>query len=93
MHRRRLGPNGPEVSAVGYGAMSFANFRGPATEAGSHAILDACLELGIEHIDTLGLHLTSLMTARRLHKRVSLLMDAVFQNLRRFLESHVKRRR
>ena len=52
MQRRKLGANGPEVGAVGYGAMSFTNFYGPATEAGSHAILDACLELGIDHIDT-----------------------------------------
>ena len=41
-----------EVAALGYGAMSFTNFYGPATEEGSHAVLDACLELGVDHIDT-----------------------------------------
>ena len=52
MKQRQLGANGPTVSAVGYGAMSFADFYGPATEEGSMAILDACVELGITHVDT-----------------------------------------
>ena len=37
---------------VGYGAMSFSNFYGPATDEGSMRILNACLDLGITHIDT-----------------------------------------
>jgi len=32
--------------------MSFADFYGPTTEANGHAILDAALEAGIDHIDT-----------------------------------------
>lgn len=52
MKHRNLGQNGPTVSAVGYGAMSFSNFYGPATDEGSMAILDECVELGITHIDT-----------------------------------------
>lgn len=36
----------------GVGAMSFGNFYGPTTEANSHAILDAAMELGVTHIDT-----------------------------------------
>lgn len=36
----------------GIGAMSFGNFYGPTTEAKSHAILDAALDLGVTHIDT-----------------------------------------
>ncbi|MEO0362231.1 MAG: aldo/keto reductase [Pseudomonadota bacterium] len=52
MKRTTLGRGGPEISAVGYGAMSFADFYGPATDDGSFAILDACLEHGIDHIDT-----------------------------------------
>lgn len=36
----------------GIGAMSFGNFYGPTTEANSHAILDAAMDLGITHIDT-----------------------------------------
>lgn len=52
MLRRRLGAHGPEVSAIGVGAMSFANFYGPTNETESHAILDAALEAGVDHIDT-----------------------------------------
>lgn len=52
MKQRQLGQNGPQVSVVGYGAMSFTDFYGPVTEAGSMEILDACEELGITHIDT-----------------------------------------
>lgn len=52
MKQRRLGASGPVVGAVGYGAMSFTNFYGPAEDAGSMSVLDACLALGITHIDT-----------------------------------------
>ncbi len=52
MKMRRLGQDGPEVSSVGYGAMSFSDFYGPATDEGSMEILDACVDLGITHIDT-----------------------------------------
>ncbi|MEM8537665.1 MAG: aldo/keto reductase [Pseudomonadota bacterium] len=37
---------------LGYGAMSFTNFYGPATDEGSMTVLDACVELGITHVDT-----------------------------------------
>ena len=50
MIRRKIG--GTEVGAVGYGAMSFSDFYGPASEESSFAILDACLELGVDHVDT-----------------------------------------
>lgn len=52
MKRIPLGRGGPTIGAVGYGAMSFTNFYGPATDDGSKAVLDACLDLGIDHIDT-----------------------------------------
>ena len=52
MKQVRIGQDGPLVSALGYGAMSFTDFYGPATEEGSHAILDACVDLGIDHVDT-----------------------------------------
>ncbi len=52
MQQRRLGQNGPMTSAIGVGAMSFSDFYGPTTEAASHAILRAALELGVSHIDT-----------------------------------------
>lgn len=52
MRQCQLGAGGPSVSVLGYGAMSFSDFYGPATDAGSWRILDACVDLGITHIDT-----------------------------------------
>lgn len=52
MKQRKLGRDGPTVSVVGYGAMSFTNFYGPATDEGSMRILDACVDLGVTHVDT-----------------------------------------
>jgi aryl-alcohol dehydrogenase-like predicted oxidoreductase len=52
MQTRKLGRNGPEVGAVGYGAMSFSDMYGPTNAAESHAILDACRDLGVTHLDT-----------------------------------------
>lgn len=52
MEQRKLGKNGPEVGAIGYGAMSFSDMYGPTNEAASHAILDACRDWGVTHLDT-----------------------------------------
>ncbi|PWJ21033.1 aldo/keto reductase [Jannaschia seohaensis] len=52
MQRRKLGASGPEIGAIGYGAMSFSDMYGPTDEAESHAILDACRDLGVTHLDT-----------------------------------------
>ena len=34
MKTRKIGQNGPNVGVVGYGAMSFSDFYGPATDEG-----------------------------------------------------------
>lgn len=52
MEKRKLGANGPEIGAIGYGAMSFSDMYGPTDEDASHAILDACRDLGVTHLDT-----------------------------------------
>ncbi len=52
MKHRSLGRNGPLIHPVGIGAMSFSNFYGPTDEQASHAILDAAVEAGVNHIDT-----------------------------------------
>ena len=52
MKTRKLGQNGPVISAVGYGAMSFTDFYGPAVDADSLKVLDACVDMGITHLDT-----------------------------------------
>ncbi|MCM2561477.1 aldo/keto reductase [Lutimaribacter sp. EGI FJ00015] len=48
--KRKIGE--ASTSALGIGAMSFAEFYGPTTEENSYAILDAAMELGVHHIDT-----------------------------------------
>ncbi len=52
MKTTRLGRDGPEISHIGLGAMSFAGIYGNATVEESHAILDACMTSGVSHIDT-----------------------------------------
>ncbi len=52
MKQRQLGKNGPMISAIGIGAMSFSNFYGATDEAQSHAILSTALDEGVTHIDT-----------------------------------------
>jgi aryl-alcohol dehydrogenase-like predicted oxidoreductase len=52
MKTTRMGRNGPEISHIGLGAMSFAGIYGDASEQDSHAILDACRAGGVSHIDT-----------------------------------------
>ena len=52
MKRRQLGQNGPYISEVGIGAMSFTNFYGNTDESQSHSVLNEALNIGINHIDT-----------------------------------------
>jgi aryl-alcohol dehydrogenase-like predicted oxidoreductase len=52
MQRRQLGANGPSVSVLGIGAMSFSNFYGRVSELEAHAILDSARENAIDHVDT-----------------------------------------
>lgn len=52
MKSTRLGKDGPEISQFGIGAMSFAGMFGTASVEDVHAVLDACAETGVSHIDT-----------------------------------------
>jgi aryl-alcohol dehydrogenase-like predicted oxidoreductase len=52
MQMRRLGSDGPRVSAIGFGAMSFAGVYGDADDAESEATLGRALELGVTLVDT-----------------------------------------
>lgn len=56
MKTRKLGSNGPTVSAVGFGAMSFAGFFGATDETTSLRCLDAMLDQGITFIDTANIY-------------------------------------
>ncbi len=52
METRRLGREGPCVSALGFGAMSLSGVYGPSEEAASAQTIRAALDLGITLIDT-----------------------------------------
>lgn len=56
MITRQLGQNGPIVSAIGIGAMSFSNFYGPASDEQAYEVLAQAITLGINHIDTANLY-------------------------------------
>ncbi|MGD0730659.1 MAG: aldo/keto reductase [Terracidiphilus sp.] len=52
MRTRRLGVNGPTVSAIGLGCMGMSEFYGTGDEQESLATIDRALELGIDFLDT-----------------------------------------
>ncbi|MBN9391507.1 MAG: aldo/keto reductase [Chloroflexi bacterium] len=52
MDTRKLGKTGPEVSALGLGAMGMSGMYGPSDETESIATIHAAIEAGITLIDT-----------------------------------------
>lgn len=52
MLQRRLGRNGPQVSALGLGCMGMSEFYGATDEAEALATLDLALERGVTLLDT-----------------------------------------
>jgi aryl-alcohol dehydrogenase-like predicted oxidoreductase len=52
MKMRKLGHNGPMVSALGLGCMGMSEFYGPGDETESIATIHRALELGVNFLDT-----------------------------------------
>jgi aryl-alcohol dehydrogenase-like predicted oxidoreductase len=52
MEQRYLGHGGPRVGPIGFGAMSFAGYYGPAEEAEGVRAINRALDVGITLIDT-----------------------------------------
>jgi aryl-alcohol dehydrogenase-like predicted oxidoreductase len=52
LKQRRLGTNGPLVSAIGLGCMGMSEFYGPADEKESLSTIERALDLGVSLLDT-----------------------------------------
>jgi len=52
MEQRKLGRNGPEVSALGLGCMGMSEFYGASDEVESIATIHRALSLGVNFLDT-----------------------------------------
>lgn len=51
--KRQLGKNGPQVAAIGFGAMGLSAFYGtPGSDEDRFKILDRAIELGCTNFDT-----------------------------------------
>ena len=72
MKTRKLGANGPEVSAIGLGCMGMSAFYGGADESQSISVIHRALDLGITLFDTAemyGPHTNEVLVGKALKNR------------------------
>jgi aryl-alcohol dehydrogenase-like predicted oxidoreductase len=86
MARRRLGKNGPRVSALGLGCMGMSEFYGPTDDRESTATIHRALELGLDFLDTADMygvgHNEELVGAAIRDRRDTVVLATKFGNVR-----------
>ncbi|TKC92522.1 aldo/keto reductase [Trinickia terrae] len=87
MNTRRLGRNGPQVSAIGLGCMGMSDLYGPADQNESIATIHAALDAGITLLDTgdfygMGANEMLIRDALRGHEREKVQISVKFGALR-----------